>query len=161
MTTNSGTISLLNGRGFNASGAFTNSGIVGTGPGVFAGGNFTITNQSGGLFDVGNDAGLTGFSTFTNAGTLRKSGGAGTLTLNTLFVNQGGTLDAEGGTLSMQDGSGNGDVWTGGGTFIAAAGATLQLTPAGRPSTSPRDSFSGPAVASVVVSPPPSPTRAF
>ena len=110
-------------------------------------GTLLTTLASAGTLDLQSDAGLTGTGSLQNAGTLKKSAGSGTstiavavtstgtvavqsgtLALGTNFTNQGGTLDAESGTLLVPS---TNVAWTGGGTFTAAAGATLQLAPVG------------------------------
>jgi hypothetical protein len=106
----------------------TNSGTVTwTGAGelrvlYYPGGNYygVIYNLAGGLFNIQNDETLgnyTGTEVFSNAGTVRKSAGSGTTTINPQF-NDGGSVDVESGTLAFVS-SGIID-----GQFYAAAGAT-------------------------------------
>ena len=106
----------------------TNAGTVNwTGTGhlrvlYYLGGNYfgTIANLAGGLFDIQNDTLLdyySGTELFNNAGTLRKSAGTGTTTIN-LQLNNTGSVDVESGTLAFEN---NGII---DGQFYAAAGAT-------------------------------------
>ena len=90
---------------------------TGTGP-VFARYDATFNILEGGVLEVQNDANF-GFSDnetwadFNNAGTLRKTAGAGTTTFNkAVAFNNTGTVEVETGTLAFQ------------GTFIQTAGAT-------------------------------------
>jgi YD repeat-containing protein len=89
----------------------------------------TVNNQPGGVYVFQSDAGIFtrpyGSLVFNNAGTLRKSAGAGTSTIvwaNT-FNNQAGTIDVQSGDLNVQAGG-----TSTGGTFNAAAGAVLDWT---------------------------------
>ena len=68
-----------------------------------------VVNQAGGTIDVQSDG--TAFyqnngGTLTNAGTLRKSGGTGTSTIN-FALNNSGTVQVDSGTLSLQGAFGN------------------------------------------------------
>ena len=91
------------------------------------GNNGTILeNQASGLVDLRNDRSFlywasTGVRpTINNAGTFRKSAGAGISTTPALFNNTG-TVDVQTGTLSLEGGG------TDSGIFSAASGATLQF----------------------------------
>ena len=86
-----------------------------------------FNNQSGGLLDLQNDNALAGVSTFNNSGTFRKSGGSGTTQISSFFNNNGGTLDAEAGTLSILVPPNPGDTFNGG-TVIAGQGAQVNIT---------------------------------
>ena len=90
-------------------GPLTNWGTVawsGTGPWyIYNDGGAThhqgaIYNLAGGLFDMQNDASLSGDYLFNNAGTLRKSAGAGTTTVSATFNNTG-TVEADTGTINL------------------------------------------------------------
>src|SRR6266849_3825818 len=63
-----------------------------------------IYNLAGGLFDIQNDQSLAcacyGYEFFRNAGTVRKSAGTGTTTINVPFTNDG-TVDVESGILNF------------------------------------------------------------
>jgi hypothetical protein len=65
----------------------------------------TLTNQAGALFDITDDSTISaGFQggVFANAGTLRKSGGAGTSSIGVPLTNTG-TIAVNSGTLSFTD----------------------------------------------------------
>src|SRR5579871_4309229 len=79
LTSNGGRLSILAGQNFIAAGDFTNSGIVTVGTGALQMSGHAFTNQAGGLLDLQNDNAFNGASQVSNAGTFRKSGGAGTL----------------------------------------------------------------------------------
>src|SRR5205807_2570016 len=81
---------------------------------------------AGGVFDAQNDAGIFSnggaASSFTNAGTFRKSAGAGTTTVGIDFVNTG-TTDVRTGTLNLSGPFGNFSSTTStltGGNFVVA-----------------------------------------
>ncbi len=82
-------------------------------------------NNAGGISVTGG-GGLAGGGTLNNTGSFSNNS-TGTFTIGLPFQNQGGTIDVEGGMLSIQS---DNCTWTGGGTLEAAAGATLQLAPA-------------------------------
>jgi hypothetical protein len=78
-------------------------------------------NRAGSVLDIRNDTVLGGGgATFNNAGTVRKSAGTGTSSLNAA-LNNTGTVDAASGTLSLNGGGLNTA------TLSAASGATLQI----------------------------------
>src|SRR5262249_2985283 len=85
----------------------------------------SFVNQADATFDI-RSAGtfLAVYGTFTNAGTVRKSDGAGIATLAPLFNNDG-TVEANAGTLSLYRGTSTG-------LFLVADGATLRFTGAHR-----------------------------
>ncbi len=131
--TNNGTLTIDPGSGgltISGGGTLSSAATIdqgGTGNLALSGGT-TINNESGATYDFQAQGTLSAFGngSFTNAGTFSYSGD-GTLTFSTPFVNQGGTIDVASGTLSIQSTNTH---WTGGATFDAAAGATLQLAPA-------------------------------
>jgi hypothetical protein len=93
------------------------------------GGNFNlangaaITNQSSGVFNILNDQNLSGNGSFSNAGTINKSAGAGTMTAVAAGIalsNDGGTVNVQSGVLSFA-----GDYTQNGGATVLNAGATL------------------------------------
>jgi hypothetical protein len=115
-------------------GTFQNNGImtsVGDSPQVGGSSNnpadpqLRLDNASTGVINLGSDGGIlrTGFGspTFTNEGTIKKTAGTGTSTINMTFTNTG-LIDAESGTLSLTTGT----IDTGG-TFKTGPGATLEL----------------------------------
>jgi hypothetical protein len=122
---NVGTMTLTSGAGFRDF-SLRNSGIVHDGTGLHGDGPMgaSVENMAGGLYDL--QADLNPPTLFTNAGTLRKSGGSGTVTFHH-FTNLGGTIDVRSGTLAV-DGKmlaeGQGPAWTGG-NFQVAPGASL------------------------------------
>jgi hypothetical protein len=84
-----------------------------------------LINLPGALVDITADVSIDGYcgngnELLLNYGTVRKSGGTGTSTINPIF-NNFGLLDAQTGTVSI-NGGGNGT-----GIFEADAGATLKL----------------------------------
>jgi hypothetical protein len=110
-----------------------------TGAGAWSVGSATINNQPTGLIDIQGDGTITTGNvfagSFSNKGTVRKSGGTGASTISMFagFNNvPGGTLDVRTGTLVPWDT--NGSVTTGG-TFTVAAGATLRYASQGANNT--------------------------
>ena len=137
--TNTGVMTLANtsatgGVVLNGGGTLANQktlDVTGTGGLGFAN-SATLDNQAGAAFDFQADAstfnaGNSG--TFTNEGTLTKTGGTGTSTLGGItFVNNATTgntpvIDIESGTLQNAAGG-----TSTGGAFVVAQGATLDLT---------------------------------
>ncbi len=96
-------------------------------------GGAQVVNQ--GLWDAQGNASLfnsTGVaSTFTNQGTLRKSGGTGTTTIGTnaafVFVNQG-VVDVRTGSIALPAGFGNDGTLTGDGRFVVPGTLTNRGT---------------------------------
>ncbi len=103
----------------------TNAGtITWTGPGnIQANNGTTINNQAGAVFDIQTDATLYDNSgpgpVFNNAGTVQKSAGGGTATIQSCTFNNNGTVDVQTTTLSL------GNAGTSSGAFTVEAGATL------------------------------------
>lgn len=104
----------------------TNQGTINyTGTGDLVVQNGVVDNQAGALIDLQtdqffNDNGLS--NTFTNAGTLRKSGGTGTSDFEGPIVfNNTGTVDVQTGTLSLSR------TGTSTGAFTVSSGATLDF----------------------------------
>jgi RHS repeat-associated protein len=104
----------------------TNAGqVTWTGAGGISTGNgAAFINQAGATFDAQNDSpyseSFTGGSTFANAGTFRKSAGAGTTGVSVAFNNTG-TVEVRSGTLSLSGGGMDN------GYFMVATGATLSF----------------------------------
>src|SRR5262249_28245667 len=96
-----------------------------------------LNNQDTGVYDLQTDAGIVGEGAFTgqfnNLGTLLKSAGTGT-SLVSAVNNQGGLIHVQTGTIGL----GRAGKTHTGGTFVAEAGATLDLT-----SGSSNDRFTG------------------
>jgi hypothetical protein len=87
--------------------------------------NGTVENAAAATYELQSDAGVL-YGEFINAGTLRKLAGIGTSTFGTLLENQGGSIDVQAGTLSLQDlGASTG------GNFTAALGTALDVENAG------------------------------
>jgi hypothetical protein len=84
-----------------------------------------LTVQMGGALSLGNPAGLTGATQITNSGTFDFSG-AGTMTLGSSYINQGGNIEVDQGTLAV---TATNQIWSGGGNFDAGANAVLQFAP--------------------------------
>ncbi len=135
--TNTGVMTLSNASGvvLTGSGSLVNQGTIddaGAGGlyiGEYAGNgvNPILDNQSGATFAFQSDSGISNSNTagsFTNEGTLTKTGGTGTSTIqNTTFINSA-AIDVQTGTLALAATSGTST----GGTFDVAQGATLDLT---------------------------------
>jgi RHS repeat-associated protein len=100
---------------------WTGSGTIGTGAGAvinnLAGATFDLQSDSSQIYDVfnGTDA------SFNNAGTLKRSAGAGTVRIRYAVVNNTGTVDIESGTLSLEDGA------TLGGTLTTGTNGALDF----------------------------------
>ena len=90
--------------------------------------NGALQNQPQGLFDIqaaglsGNTA-INGSGPVTNAGTMRRSVATDLAAITAPFANQGGTLDAETGTLQLNNGGANT-----GGTINAQTGAAVSIS---------------------------------
>jgi len=87
----------------------------------------TLNNEPAGTFDFQADSTISFLSaagTFENAGTLQKTAGTGVSVIDVNFDNQGGTIEVDSGTISLQSAGGT----SSGGDFIVAAGAILDLT---------------------------------
>src|ERR1017187_10250784 len=92
----------------------------------YGGNGARLENRPGGLLDVqldGNFSAQGGTPVINNAGTFRKSGGSGTLTMSSAFVfNNSGLVSVQTGSLSFVNG------FASIGTFDVAGGAAVQLT---------------------------------
>ncbi len=87
--------------------------------------NAAIDNAAGGTYYLASDSGIAlgGFGgSFANEGTVEKTAGTGTSTIAVPFNNQGGTVAADSGTLSLAGGG-----TSTGGTYNASSGATIDL----------------------------------
>jgi hypothetical protein len=140
---NDGTMTLnLSGNSvaLSGDGAFTNNGTIsveGTGLGGSAlqlhsgtSGTTTLNNTSTGVIDFQSDSGIVaccGATLLTNAGTIAKTGGTNTSSID-LPLDNTGTIDAESGTIAMGPGLGAHTTDTNG-TFKTAAGAFIDLAP--------------------------------
>jgi hypothetical protein len=133
--TNTGTLTINNTSGvvLGGGGTFTNDGTIdqaGAGSLDMIGTSSlatTLANALGAVYDFQADSGIVydggDGGVVTNAGTIEKTGGLLTSAIRQPFSNTGGTLDAESGTLQLGFNSTNS-----GGTYIADAGATLDLS---------------------------------
>jgi hypothetical protein len=87
----------------------------------------TLSNAVNGTYNFQADSGISfgggAGGGVVNAGIIEKSAGTGNSAVNQPLTNNGGTLDAESGTLVISDGSNNS-----GGTYKTASGAILDLT---------------------------------
>src|ERR1039458_4282796 len=113
-------------NGTSISGTLTNAGtirLVGAGLTLSGNGLLGLVNLPGALVDIQNDVGISYYQqteVMVNQGTVRKSGGSGTSVIQPI-LNNSGTVDAESGTLSLNNGDGAG-------LFLTGAGATLAYT---------------------------------
>ena len=129
----SGAVNIANGATLNISGAnakglngtLNNAGtLTWTGAGNINFDSGTLTNQTGGLFDIQTDAtfadtdGTGTAAFFNNAGTLRKSAGAGTTTFDTVVLSNSNLVEIQTGTLSKTGSSGTEN-------YTQTAGTTL------------------------------------
>src|SRR5262249_41566940 len=97
--------------GGNEGGAFSNTGTVAQGAGHLQV-NEGVQLSNAGLYQIAGDGsvvytglGVIGSIVNTATGTFKKTAGSGTSGLGMPFANQGGTLDAESGTLNFPGGS--------------------------------------------------------
>ena len=106
LDTTAGSISL---GGGSSGGAFTvdnQATITQTGTNGVELGQGDIVNERSAVYDIQSDGTVTGSTgTLTNQGTLEKSGGTGTSTVASAFVNDGGTIVAQSGTLALSPAS--------------------------------------------------------
>jgi hypothetical protein len=90
-------------------------------------GHALLNNAIGATFDFESDCGITNNGTFTNAGTLEKTGGTGTSTIQcATFNNNGGAVSVQQGTLALISGG-----LLDGGTFTALSNALFNVEPQG------------------------------
>jgi uncharacterized repeat protein (TIGR01451 family) len=80
------------------------------------------TNAAGSIYEFSGDGGQNRTANFNNQGTVKKSAGTGESSFTDRFNNMGGTVEVTQGTLKLTRGSNTG------GTYIAAAGAILDMT---------------------------------
>jgi len=101
-----------------------------TGPAGVELGQGDIVNEPGAVYDIQSDGTITGSSgTLTNQGTLEKSAGTGTSTVASAFVNDGGTIVAQSGTLALSPATSPTEDLTflSTSTFQPAAGTVIDL----------------------------------
>jgi len=86
----------------------------------------SLKSLAGSTNDFTSDASLTGSGTFDNWGTLRKSGGSGTTTIGTYFLNHGGLIDVESGRLAFANPgiSSNGTIYVASNTVCDLTGGS-------------------------------------
>jgi RHS repeat-associated protein len=131
---NTGSITLAGADAKFFGGVLNNAGTIvhaGTGGLNFSLANTTVNNLPGGLYDLQGDVNFfgngSGYSTFNNAGTLRKSAGTGTSTSSFVDVlNVGGTIDVRTGEFLLK-GFVNPALAHTGGDFRVAHNAVLEL----------------------------------
>ena len=145
--TNAGSITLSGSADKSLGATLNNNGaLVETGAGnlVVSG---TLDNNTHGLIDIQSDAGITGNGVVNNSGDIKKSAGTGTSSigpsLNTdLYFNQlGGTLDAQSGTLQIDQTRTS--LLETGGTWDAEANAILDIVGNGPSGTYLAGTFTG------------------
>ena len=83
-----------------------------------------IHNEAGGTFDLQADNGTSG-GTIDNAGLFRKSAGAGTSRIESVFNLLGGTVEVQSGNLAL--GASGFSSFSSNGTFIVAGGSAINL----------------------------------
>jgi hypothetical protein len=132
---NNGTLTLNSTAGvtLGGGGTFTNNGLInqqGAGDLAIAGTNVatTLINSAGAAYDFLADSSIVygggnSGGAVSNAGTIEKTAATGTSKVAQPLTNNGGTLDAQTGTLGIATNSNNTN-----GTYHTAAGATLDLT---------------------------------
>src|SRR5207245_1674928 len=108
----------------------TNNGTIIQNDGRLLPSNGAINNESGALYDLQVDNGIFnngGSNPFDNAGTLRKSAGSGTSSLN-VDIDNIGTVEVDSGTLELTGAipQFSGDTLTGGG-WTVLNGSTLSV----------------------------------
>ena len=125
-----GTLTLAGNDGFGNSSTITNRAIIHqTGPGTLRTFLTTLVNTASGTYDLAGDGtivdyyGGLGGDILVNQGLLRKSAGTNTAPIYIEFVNQGGTIEVDSGTLALADAQGCSNA-----TVNVAAGATLDLS---------------------------------
>ena len=130
---NTGFITLAGADFKGLGGVLNNAGTIvhaGTGNLTLVTANGVLNNLPGGLYDLQGDVNFSGnafISTFNNAGTLRKSAGAGISTnIGVDFQNIGGTIDVRTGEFQLKA-SVNPAAASTGGTFLVAKDALLGL----------------------------------
>ncbi|MBN1670426.1 MAG: hypothetical protein JXR37_05315 [Kiritimatiellae bacterium] len=91
-------------------------------------GGASWNNLNGAVYELQDDGGLTGSKAFTNWGTVVKSGGTGTSTLNVSLLN-GGTVEVQSGTLALSASciQTNGVIRLNGGNLTVGGGGYLTL----------------------------------
>jgi uncharacterized membrane protein len=90
-----------------------------------------LSNTANGKYVFAGDNSLAdeqGACLLVNAGTIEKTAGTGTSSVNVAFSNTGGMLQVDSGTLSLAGGPTNAIGTSTGGTFIVGTNATLDLT---------------------------------
>jgi hypothetical protein len=144
------------GSDFNMGGTLVNGGtIVQQGGGEFQlVDKVQIDNQARATYDFAADGFIDSNAPFdpvamSNAGTVDKTGGTGTSSIQVAFSNLNGTLAADSGTLQLACGADTGGSSTGG-TLNAAQGAVLDLT-GGRAVNTFTGSYSGSGQGTVLI----------
>ena len=115
----------------------TNAGTITQtgGGGIGIGSGLTVSNELGGVYDLQSNGGLTSSPgsgsapQFLNVGIFQKTAGTGTSLVSSAvaFLNAGGTVDVESGTIAIQS-SGGAPGGEEGATFTVASGAVLDLS---------------------------------
>jgi hypothetical protein len=116
--------------------------------------NATLANAAGGLVDLQANVGIVqaggATSTLSNAGTLRKSAGAGTSTVSLVAINNTGTIDAQVGTLAITQPFASSAVQsTGAGNALNAQAGAALLINAVSSATFAGTTFGGPGAKSI------------
>ncbi|MEM7706293.1 MAG: hypothetical protein AAF358_12110 [Pseudomonadota bacterium] len=98
---------------------------------ISGGGIRGVNNRDAALYELGGDVSFGGGGDFNNEGVLLKSGGSGTVDMESIALNNaGGRIEVVSGRLQLRGGVGSG------GHFEVSSGATLDLTGAtGAPMT--------------------------
>jgi hypothetical protein len=108
---------------------FHNQGLVKVpGSGAITVSRSTFFNEKGGVVDLEGDNGFAGDTwkgSVVNTGTFRKSAGAGTATIDSLFAMPGGTVEVQSGHLAFLNTGTYSNA-----TFVIAAGSTVSLASA-------------------------------
>ncbi|MDQ6625159.1 MAG: hypothetical protein M3Y69_03315, partial [Verrucomicrobiota bacterium] len=128
--TNLGTINITGSATLNGVDGFINkNAVIQSGLGTLDLYRGSLNNAAGAVYEIRNDMPITDYGPFINAGTLRRSTSAGTVTLdpNLQIINNGGTIQVDTGTLLLPAANSH----YSGGTFNVAAGGLLDLADAG------------------------------
>jgi hypothetical protein len=123
--TNSGTITIDTGAlGVEGGGTWTNSGTINAAGAFALEGGSTLSNSGTVNFLTDASISKSNGGTLINTGIVEKTGGTGTSLIDADFINTGGTIDADTGTIGIR---GTGSSLVNGAAMDAAPGSTINL----------------------------------